>query len=306
MNVCLTGENDVLRDAELARMIAEFEKDYGDMAVERLDGEDVSYERMTEAAASLPFLVPRKLVILRSPSANKDFAEKLEEFMTNVADTNTIVILEPKLDKRLGYYKQLKKLTDFREFKQLDMHGLVQFAVEYAKKQGGSISSSDAGLLIERCGTNQLALRSELDKLMLQEAQITGDSIELLTEKNPQSSIFELLDAAFTGNKKRMADLYAEQRSLQVEPQQILAMLVWQLNILAIVKSAGQRSQDEIAREAKLSPFTVKKTASLARRVSHERIRSLISELRVLDIRLKTESIIPDEALQYYMLSLST
>jgi hypothetical protein len=61
----LTGENEVERGAELRRAVAAFEKEYGDMAVERLDGEEASYERMVEAVQSLPFLVV--LARLREP-----------------------------------------------------------------------------------------------------------------------------------------------------------------------------------------------------------------------------------------------
>jgi DNA polymerase III delta subunit len=66
----LTGENDVLRQEALTQMVSGFIAEHGDMAVERLDGEEADYARMHEAAQSLPFLVPRKLVVLRAPSAN--------------------------------------------------------------------------------------------------------------------------------------------------------------------------------------------------------------------------------------------
>ena len=41
------------------------------MALERLDGEEASYDRMHEAVQSLPFLAPRKLIVLRAPGANQ-------------------------------------------------------------------------------------------------------------------------------------------------------------------------------------------------------------------------------------------
>ena len=225
------------------------------MALERLDGEEASYERINEAASSLPFLAPRKLVVLRRPGANKDFAEKFESFVEGVADTNDILIVEPKLDKRLSYYKQLKKLTEFREFAVLDGLQLARHAVDYAGQLGGTLSSSDARLLIDKVGSNQLIVEHEIEKLILHDPKISKADITQLTELLPQSTIFELLDAAFAGNSRGMSEVYEEQRALQVEPQQILAMLAWQLTVLAIVKTAGQRSPDDIAREAKLSPF---------------------------------------------------
>jgi DNA polymerase III delta subunit len=244
-------------------------------------------------------------VVLRSPSANKDFVANFEVFCEGVAETNDVVIVEPKLDKRLGYYKQLKKLTDFQEFALLDGPGLQRYLVDYAKQQGGALSAGDARLLIDRVGTSQLVLQHEVDKLLAHDPHISRASIELLTERTPQSSIFELLDAAFAGNAPKAMALYDEQRALKAEPQQILAMLIWQLHILAIVKAAGSRSPDAIAKEAKMSPFTVRKTAGLARRISLTQLKGLITELRVFDVRLKSEGLDADEVVRYYLLRLA-
>ncbi len=301
----MTGENEVVRGTELRRAVAGFEKEYGDMAVERLDGEEATYERMAEAAQSLPFLAARKLVVLRAPGANKEFAEKFESFIAGASETNDVIIVEPKLDKRLSYYKQLKKLTDFKEFAVLDANGLARFAADYAKEQGGSLSSSDARLLVERTGTNQLGLQQELDKLLAFSASITRESIENLTEKTPQSSMLELLDAAFAGDAKRTMRLYDEQRALKVEPQQVIAMLSWQLYILAVVKTAKGRSAEDIAREARLKPFVVRKTLALVRGISLVRLKELITSLREFDVRTKTEGIIADEAVRFYLLQLA-
>jgi len=305
MITTLTGENDVLRTQALRTLVDAFTTEHGDMGLERLDGEEASYERMREAVQSLPFLAPRKLVLLRSPGSNKDFAEKFAQFIDDVAETNDVVIVEPKLDKRLGYYKQLKKLTDFREFAILDGNSLTTYLVGYAKEQGGNLAASDARLLIDRVGGNQLTLQHEVDKLLAYAPKIAKQAIELLTERAPQSTIFELLDAAFAGDGKRAMALYHEQRALRVEPQQILAMLVWQLHILAIVKTAGERSGDSIAKEAKLSPFTVRKTQGLARQLTLTRLKKLVQELREFDVRLKSEGLNADEVVQYYLMNLT-
>ncbi len=305
MITTLTGENDVLRMQALRALVSAFVAEYSDMTLERLDGEEAGYDRMHEAAQSLPFLAPRKLVVLRSPGVNKEFAEKFEQFTQDIAETNDVVIVEPKLDKRLGYYKQLKKLTEFREFLVLDANGLAKYVSDYVKGEGGSISLADARLLIDRVGTNQLINQHEADKLLAHSPKITRAAIEQLTERTPQSSIFELLDAAFAGNAKRATDLYGEQRAMQVEPQQILAMLIWQLHILAIIKTAAERSADTIAREAKISPFTVRKTQNLAQRISLAQLKQRIQELREFDVRLKSEGLNADEVVQYYLLNLA-
>jgi DNA polymerase III delta subunit len=81
-------------------------------------------------------------------------------------------------------------------------------------------------------------------------------------------------------------------------------MLAWQLQTLALIKTAGQKPVDEIAREARLNPFVVRKSLAIASKLTLARLKDLIHELRVLDVRLKITSTDADEALKLYLLSL--
>ena len=294
-----------MRKAELKKLVADFVAAHSDMAVERFDGEEADAARMRESVGSLPFLTERKLVVLYEPGKQKAFAEHIDDILKETADTTDLIIIEPKLDKRLSYYKTLKKATDFREFGDMDAQGLARWAADYAKEQGGSLSAADARLLIDRVGASQQLLSSELIKLLAYDPKITKETVELLTEKTPQSTVFELLDAAFAGNTKRAMELYHEQRALRVEPQAIIAMLAWQLHVLALVKTAGGRSPDAIAKEGKLNPFVVRKTQNMARHLSLGDTKRMVTELLDLDLKLKTITMDADEALQLYILRLA-
>ncbi len=305
MIVTLTGANDHLRKQELARRTAAFIAAYDAMAVERLDGDEATPERMREAIQSSPFLTERKLVILREPSKQKAFTENIGTILEEVSDTTDLIIYEPKLDKRSVYYRTLKKSTDFHEHTDLDAGSLARWAVDYLAAKEGKLSIRDATQLINRIGLDQQLLQSELDKLYAYDPQITLQTIELLTERTPQSTVFELLDAAFAGKTERAFALYKEQRALRVEPQAIIAMLTWQLHTLAVIKGAGARSTEEIAQKAKLNPFVIRKNQTLVRGLGMARIRRLISDLLQLDIQLKSSSLDADEALQHYLLTLA-
>jgi DNA polymerase III subunit delta len=305
MVVTLTGANTFALKAELRKLVSGFVAEHTDISVERYDGDEDTAARMRESMASLPFLTGRKLVLLHEPSKQKAFAEHISEALTEAAETSDVIIVEPKLDKRLSYYKTLKKQTDFKEFTELDANGLARWASEYTKEKGGSLSSADARFLLERVGTNQQLLQQELDKLLAYDPAITRVSIGLLTEPLPQSTVFELLEAAFSGNTARALAIYREQRALRVEPQAIIAMLAWQLHILALIKTAGTRSADDIAREARLNPFVVRKSQALARHTSLGMLKNRIATLLDLDRKLKTVSLDADEALQLYLLTIS-
>lgn len=308
-NVCmltvLTGDNGFALERELRKLVDDHVAAHGDLDVERVDVAASGADRVREALDSVPFLGGKKLVILREPGADKRVSEQAEQLFGGIPETTDVVVIEPKFDKRLNYYKFLKKHADFREFPELDVSGLSRWLAQEAKSAGGSIGAADARYLVERVGSDQMLLANELDKLLLYDPRITRHTIDELTEATPQGTIFQLLEAAFAGDRRRALRLYAEQRAQSVEPPQIIAMLAWQLHVLALVKTAGERPPDTIAREAKLNPFVVKKSVGIARSLSRSDLRRLTGDLLKIDVDIKRTSTDPDEALRNYLLRLA-
>lgn len=305
MITILAGNNDFLRRRELNKIVVDFVNQNGDIALEKLDGDESSVNQMRGAMQSMPFLAPSKMVVLDQPGRQKDWQDNIADILKDVPETTEVVIVESKLDKRQSYYKTLKKQPGFKEFNEEDAANLPGWASDYAKEQGGKLKVSDARLLIDRVGPNQQMLASEIDKLVNYSPEITPESIELLTEPMPRSTIFELLEAAFAGKIARALQLYQEQRAQKVEPQAIIAMLAWQLHVLATIAAGQGQSADQIAKIAKLNPFVVRKSQGLAQKLGTVRIRQLVSDLLGLDLKLKSVSIDADEALQLYLMTIS-
>jgi DNA polymerase-3 subunit delta len=298
MLTTLTGENGFGLSQALRRVVDEFVAEHGDLGLVQLDGEETTYEQVREALESMPFLASRKLVVLRTPGAQKEFVERAQDLLTDVPEQIDVVIVEPKLDKRSSYYKWLKAHTDYQSFDQLDAGGLTRWLVSLAKHQGATLSSADARYLVERAGADQQLLGNELDKLISYSDTISRQSIDLLVEPAAQSTVFELLDALFEGNNQRAVRLYAEQRIMGVDPQQIIAMLGWQLHVLALVTAGRDKPDATIASEARISPYVVGKTRGLSRRLSGGQVRELVTQVLEIDAQSKRGAMDPDQALQ--------
>ncbi|MBA2278877.1 DNA polymerase III subunit delta [Candidatus Saccharibacteria bacterium] len=304
MVITLTGSNDFLRKIALQKIKADFVKNHGDFGLENIHSGEVELGRLLESVASLPFLAQRRMIILDDPSSNKLLGEKIEQFLDAIANTTDLIMVERKFDKRLTLYKVLKKRTDYREYLDLDEHGLARWLSMEATQRGGELNSSDAHYLIQRAGSNQMGLSNELDKLLSYEPTISKGTIDLLIEPLPQSSVFHLLDAAFAGNHKKALELYDDQRNQQVEPQAIMGMLAWQLHVIAVVKFNEKEGADIIAKEAKLNPYVVRKTLNLTRNLSQKAVKELVSRALALDVSLKTENIDADDAVQHFLLTI--
>lgn len=305
MITTLTGSNGFLIRSKVKQQVDGFVAKYTDMGLEQFDGEEAAYDRMREALESLPFLVSKKLVVLRTPSANKQFVENAERLFGGVPETTDVIIVEPKMDKRTSYFKYLQKQTDFHEMTEPDEQQLSQWLVEQAKIASGTMSLADARYLVDRIGANQQLAMSELEKLLLSNPAVTRETITMLVEPTPQSTIFDLMDAAFAGKLPRALQLYTEQRQAKVEPQQIMAMIAWQLYVLAVIKTAGDRDSGTIAREAHLNPYVVRKTTTVVQGLSLVRLKQLVREALELDVRLKSETIDADDAIQHYLMQLA-
>lgn len=288
----------------LGELTSKFTAEHGELALERIEAEKADVQSIVDAVQSLPFLAARKMVVVSGLSANKADMEMIEQIISSVGETTDLIIVEPAPDKRTSYFKVLKKQTQLEEYAQLDLHLLVEWLAEEAKNGGGELSIADANFLVERLSANQQMLAMELEKLLTYEPKITRANIELLTEPAPQSKVFELLDAAFGGNKKRAQKLYDEQRAQKVEPQEILAMIGWQLRLLALAKLGKGRTASQIAKDAGLNPYPVTKAMYLASKMDEAKLKTLVDEAFKLDWRAKSTALDLDEALKTYIISL--
>ncbi len=301
MIVVLTGPNDYMRNFALKQLKADFLSTNDEFSLEVIDASETDMGRVIDSVASVPFLSDRRMVVLTSISVAKSFADDIDKIINATSDTTDLIIDEPKFDKRLSLYKTLKRKAEFREFNEFDERQLANWLVAEAKQRQATISLVDAHYLISRVGSNQLMLDSELEKLINYNPSITKESINLLVYPTPSSSIFDLLEAVFTGNKRRAIELYEDQRRQLVEPKEIMGMIIWQLHILAIIKF---NPGTDVASKAKLNPYVVKKSTSLSSRLSELDVRQFISRATNLDYKLKSSAIDADDAIQHFLLTI--
>jgi DNA polymerase III delta subunit len=203
------------------------------------------------------------------------------------------------------YYKNLKKIEGFEEFKDPDPSNLHGWLMSQAKMLGANISHVDATYLIDRVGANQTLLAHEVEKLAQYDLRISRANIDLLTEQTPSSTVFNLIDSAFSGNLALALKLYDEQRAQKVEPQAVHGMLVWQMNIVAVCATAGNKNSHEIATETKLNPYVVGKSQNIARRMGREKISEFLKLLRDIDYASKHKTYDYDQAMRYAIVSLA-
>lgn len=304
MIITITGDNQHRVRAEVTSVIKAFISQHGSLAVERFVANEAEVEQILSAVSATSLLSPQKLVLIQDFETNKTLIESVEGLVEMTPQDTTLVIEIGKLDKRLSYGKFLKKNSDYREFANLSHQEVVGWLAEAAKDKDGQIDRATAQYLVDFIGADQERLSNELDKLILFDPKITKATIDQLSERQPSSTVFELLDAGFKGQQKKAMNLYQEQRRQQLEPLAIIGMIGWQLHVLALVKTGKDKSAAEIAKDAGVHPFVVQKSVDLARNMTLAKLRQLVHHAVVLEERLKSVSMNADDAVMHYLLSL--
>lgn len=297
----LTGSNTFLLQQAVRQKIADFEQQFGDFAVERIDVSTIDTGRFLEALGSAPFLSSERLVVAQGITQNSDLSAAIAHVLAGVSEGTTLLLVEPKLDKRGLLYKTLKQKTEYLEFGELDERQLATWASAYAGEQQARLSISTARALIARVGMSQELLAREIEKLALYSQDIDQQTIEVLTEVSPQVTAFELIDALFRGDTARASNLYDSLRELREEPQKILGLIIWQAHALVVAKLGVKENQADLAKQTGVSAYTLQKSAQLTRKQTLPQLRKLIRDLLDLDISLKTTTLDADESLRTYI-----
>ncbi len=301
--ITLTGDNDYLIDKFVKDKVNNFTRNHGDLGIERLDAEILPAEEVILRTGIGSLFAQYKLVVIRKLAANKELLEHVEELLTAGGEAAELLIVEPKLDRRSRAFKILKDKTEYRQLDVLNTSPLINWLIEEAKAAGGGLNRDDARYLIDRVGTNQLLLENELKKLVLFDAGISRKSIDLLVEPSPQSTVFDLINAAINGNRQRAIKIYKEQRFLKVEPLQIIGMMTWQLHLVAAIKSANNKSDYDIGRDLGVNPNAVEHSRHIAARLSQSELTDNAIRLLKLDVLFKSKAVSADDALLEYLLS---
>lgn len=293
------GKNQYLVQQKLDDIFDEYIKNGGE-SVERFDGsESEIVDSVIDAVRSVSFLDPNKLVIIKDFSHNKDIFARIEELVESTADSTTLVLVDPKLDKRTSGFKYLKANTELVECRELDEQSIASWLMDESKSMELKVDFNVIRYLVNRVGLNQQLLKSELDKLSLSGKDITKELIDSMIEETPQSKIFTMLDMLFSGRVEKAWSLYNDQRAQGEEPQKILAMIAWQLQQLALAMHVPDKNKQRLISDG-MSPYGAQKALDMVKKIDEKQLEYMVTELARIDVMSKTNADIESAFAVYF------
>lgn len=287
------------------QLAAAFTAKHGANGIERVDGEELTPARLPDLLQGATLFAPVRLVIIKNLAASKQIHEALAEALAAVSPDTTVVIADGNLDKRTKLYKFLKAKSNFQEFAPLDDTKLTAWVQQAVQAAGAEIAKADAQYLVQRSGHDQWRLHNEVEKLASYQPQINRGVIDSLVEPSPEGTAFELLDAALTGKPDQVTRIVAALKTTE-DPYKLFGLLASQVHALAVISAAGSRAADQIAKDAGLHPFVVRKTQPLAKKLGAARVRAIAGDVADCDWQLKSTGVDPWQLLAVTLQKIAT
>lgn len=284
----LTGENSFEVDRELKKIIASFGGE-----VETVDGSELTPERMPSLLAGQTLFATQRLVVIKYLSENTSLWNTAEKWLANADDAAEIILVEGKLDKRLGTYKWLKRHADVREFPawtNRDTNRAEEWARGEAKKLGLTLTHALARKLVARTGPDQWRIFHSLEKLLLA-GEVNEAVIDAVVEPHPEENVFGLIETALKQDTVKLADQIAMVRQTE-DAYMVFSLIASQLLQLMALASTD-KPPSVVAKDTGAHPFVLTKLAPYAKRLGKSQAGTIVKRAALTDKQMKSTSTDP-------------
>lgn len=257
------------------------------------EGKDINVRALIDLAETMPFLAQRRVLLIENSGFFKNKCEELADYIANIPETAVLIFAETEIDKRGRLYKEVKKYGRIAEFTVQKEATLVKWIVGMLKKEKKNITRETLQLFLTKTGSDMQLIKNELDKLCAYtdgREVITAEDVEKVCITQTTNRIFEMINAVAEGDGQRALALYEDLLALKEPPMRILFLIARQFHQLYQLKLLAKEGlpSSEIARQAGIMPFAMKKYQAQAGRFTAEELRAAVEECVAGEEAVKT------------------
>lgn len=283
-----TGENSYERTRAVSKRIEAF-----DGEVTRIDGASIERTHLPDIFSGLTLFSSKRLIIIDQLSVNASVWPELPTWADRLSDDTTILLIEPKPDKRTATYKWLKANAQVKEFNAYTMRErqtVESWLLSEANRRELKLDTSLRRLLVDRVGVDQWQLLHALDKIALLD-DITEQSIVSIIDPRPEEHVFLLLETALRGDSERVQRMLLDLRRNE-DAYKVFGLLTSQvIQLSALV--LGLREDRNVAKDFGASPYVLNKLRPFTARLGERDIAAIVSRFAAGDRQLKTSQVDP-------------
>ncbi|MCS6853024.1 MAG: DNA polymerase III subunit delta [Gemmataceae bacterium] len=298
------GDDDFLRRrvrAALRQLVLGEEEDQVSYSTHA--GEAADFASIRDQLATLPFLSPRRLVVVEEadPFVSR-FRSQLEKYLHAPAPRG-VLVLEVKSWSSTTRLARLVPPEATLVCKGLSPAQLPAWCIQWAKKEHGKLLSRPAAeLLVELVGPDMGLLDQELRKLAIyvgDTARIDVDDVDQLVGRSRSAEAFKILDALVSNRPGEAWQILNRLFEQGEDEHRLLGLFSYQLRRLA---QAAQLVEQGLPASAALvqvgvPPFAIKGCEQQLRHLGRQRACQLYDWLLEIDLGIKGASALPPRLL---------
>jgi DNA polymerase-3 subunit delta len=253
---------------------------FSEREVLHVDG-SFSWEYLLECANALSLFAEKKIIELRlgSSKLNKKASELLQQYLSNPAPDNILLIIADKLDgssKKSAWFKAIDKCGVIVEIWPVEVEQLPNWVRQRAAQIDLQLDDEAVQLLCDRIEGNLLAAKQELSKLSLlfSNQVVTAEDVVEAVSDSSRYDIYGLADAALQGHPTRCSKILQVLHQDGTEAPVVLWALAKELRSLAAIQQAqaSGKSFDAVCQQERIWGKRKPLARQAARRLNHAQI----------------------------------
>ena len=289
----LYGEEDYLRASYKKRLTKALSDPEDTMNYSYFDGKDISVPAIIDLAETLPFLAPRRLIVIENSSFFKSSQEELAQYLESACETTYFLFVEKEVDKRTKLFKTVSKKGYAAQLSAQDASVLQSWILAQLGKEGYQITNGAMSRFLLYTGADMTLIENELEKLIcycMKTKEIHDEDVERITIRQIDNKIFEVIDCVANQKQHRALELYYDLLAVKEKPSRILYLITRQFNLMYQAKSLKQRGYDtrSIADRTGLKPYVAGLYISQSEQFSMQRLRYLMEQCCQYEENIKT------------------
>ena len=205
----LVGDDDSEKSAVAAEFAEMVDEGLRAFSVDRLFGADIKADDLVDAAATLPMMAPRRIVIVfdaerllipkREGKAADAEQERLETFVKNPPAHATVVFVCGPLDQRRRLVKLLLKEAQVIDCGTItDAADAERWVRARAERDKVPIDAAAVRTLVERAGVDIVRLRTGLERVALYamgQSKVTAEDVRQVVPATGEATNFGIANA---------------------------------------------------------------------------------------------------------------
>jgi len=247
----VTGDEHLLV-AEALDAIRESARQHGFTSRElHIASQGFDWAQLRDSSANLSLFAEKKIVELRLPTGKpgRSGSQAIVDLVETTDSDLLLIVSGPKLDRGGQASKWAKSLEAKGVNIQVwpvGVRELPGWIAERMRQAGLQPDREAVALIADRVEGNLLAAGQEIEKLrlILGEGKVTAADVNTAVANSSRYDVFNLVDAALTGNAKRALKILSGLRAEGVEPVIVVWALTRELRTLASLTDTVSQGMD--------------------------------------------------------------